>query len=217
MKLQKLGGYASIATVLVLIASFAFDFFAFRGFGDLSDPIKLMAALPAMRIPGNVSNVLLMVIYILCLVLILALHERMHVNAPYLARLALISASAGTFVKIACAVVRTVGYPMIAQTLDISAYRAFEAMLAGINLTGGHAYAWAFLFMGCAMLNTHTFSRSLGWLFVITGILWLPAFMFVLLMPVVYLTSCVSAVWIGIVLLRQKQPQPAAKEMAAVS
>jgi hypothetical protein len=140
----------------------------------------------------------------------------MQAKAPFLSLLALISASAGAVIKIALAVIGSVSIGIIAQARDVSAFRAFSAMMAGINLTGGHLYGWAFLFLGFATLKTRAFSRALSWLLLITGIVWLPAFMFTPLISLVYLLSGIGVGWTGIVLLREKRPEPAGKQGAAL-
>jgi len=101
--------------------------------------------------------------------------------------------------------------------MDLSAFTAFGAILNGLHFAGGHASGWACLFVGCAILASRSFSRVPGWLFVATGILWVPAFFLIQLgfrytIPVFILTLCVATLWIGVSMLRQKQLRPAAAE-----
>jgi hypothetical protein len=214
MKLQRLGGYASICSMVVMIIIFFLNFLKAKRFGALSDPRQAMVAYSDTRLYDNILNVLLIVVYALCLIFVLALYERMQDNARFLSLLALISASAGTVIKIALAVIGTVSMGIIAQAGDVSAFKTFSAMMAGVNLTGGHLFGWAFLFLGFAAIKTRAFSRALSWLLLINGIVWLPAFMFTALIPLVYLVN-IGGVWIGIVLLREKQPVTAARQVAA--
>jgi hypothetical protein len=86
-----------------------------------------------------------------------------------------------------------------------------------LDLVGSYAGGWAFLLLGCAILKTRSFSRILGWLFLFAGIGRILHTIPQLLVlgaiegPLYF----VAIFWIGIALLRQKQPQPAAKAMAA--
>ncbi len=218
MKLQKLGGYAAIASVC---------FFIIRNIvqGPLSmDAAKAMAAFSAR--PAHIVVVFLLFIIgsILTFVMFLALHERMKADAVYLTRIMLIAASALVAVWIATSIVFLMGGGIILPTQDVSAFRALFAMGLSLGMMGHHAQGWAFLLLGCAVLKARSFSRILGWLSLFAGIIWIPTSIVPQLFRAIQLEgipsianllSFVSAVWIGIALLRQKQSQPAAKEMAA--
>jgi hypothetical protein len=213
MKLQKLGGYAAIASVffiLVVVPILAMKISGGRLFGD--DPVKWMAAISAA--PANFLAIALLSIVgsILAFVMYLALHERMQANAVHLARIMLITASASSVIQIMYSVISIVGNGVITPTQDISAYRAFLAITNGLQIMVGLLTAWTCLFIGCAILKTRSLSRVLGWLYLLTGILWMLHFMFRHGMQFVLLA--VAIIWTGIALLRQKQPQPAAKEIA---
>ncbi len=211
MKLQKLGGYAAIASICVYI--FVYTGAILSGF-DLNRPMKAMDALPATPTFTYVLWLLLMVSFLLVLVMAFALHEAMKADAPHLTRFILIAASVAATMAIAATVVWVKGSGMIFSTQDISAYRAVQAVTGGLGVAAGHATAWTFLFIGCAILKTHAFSRVLGWFFLLTGISWMPRF---IVPQIGYITdplSCVASIWIGIALLREKQLQPAAREMA---
>jgi hypothetical protein len=109
---------------------------------------------------------------------------------------------------------------MIIPRHDLSAFSACWAVIQGLHWANGHACAWTYLFLGCAVLKTRAFSPIVGGLSVLTGILWIPNFFIVeigfkLLTPI-YIGLCgVTTIWIAISLLWQKQPQPESKEMAA--
>lgn len=215
MKLQRLGGYAAFASIcaylpVVLIVTLARDHFP-----DLTDPVKMMEATSAT--PGNLyAGYLLMVAcYIFGLIMALALHERMQSGAPYLTLLLVISASAATLMQLTEAVVLIKQAAIIAQSHDVSAWRSFTAITDGLHFTAGHLCAWTMLISGCAILRTRALSRALGWASLVTGIIWLPRFAVPQLGLIPALLSCVSVIWTGIALLRQKQPQSADREMAA--
>ena len=215
MKLQKLGGYAAFASICAYLAVVLIFTLTLDHFGDLNDPVKMMEAMSAA--PGNfyAGHLLMAVSYIFSLILALALHERMQSSAPYLTRLLVIATSAATVMQIAEAVIFIRQAATIAQTQDISTWKVFSAITDGLHFTAGHLCAWTVLLSGCAILRTRALSRTLGWLLLITGILWLPRFAVPKLGLIPALLSCVGGVWTGIALLRQKQHQSANREMAA--
>ncbi len=220
MKLQRIGGYAAIASVCMFILLGAFSSMRL---GDLTDPVKALAACVAAPYDFYVVNLLTIVCYILWLILTYALHERMQANAPHLTRMALIAASAGTAAAIANATISTKVTEMIVQTKDVSAFRAMQAFYSGLDFMAGHAYAWVCLLIGFAVLKTRAFSRIPGWLFLLAGIRWIlvtsfPLPMgFIFLVLVNYLFCFVSIVWFGIAMLRQQRLQPASGKMAESS
>ena len=216
MKLQRFGGYAALASVCAYLAAVLLFIVTLDQLGDRTDPVKMMEA--TSTAPGNLyaGNLLMVASYILFLIMALALHERMQSNAPYLTRLLVISASAATLMQLTEAIVFIKQAAIIAQTQDISAWRALRAITDGLHFTAGHLCAWTVLISGCAILRTRALSRVLGWVLFVTGILWLPRFAVPQLGLVPALLSCVGAIWTGIALLRGKQPQPAPKESVAV-
>jgi hypothetical protein len=97
MKLQKLGGYSVFAMIVVGSITLTFRTLPLS---DLNDPAKVMAAVAAAPAQFYAFNLLWVADYILFLIAIIALHERMQANAPYLTRTMLISMSACTVVAI---------------------------------------------------------------------------------------------------------------------
>jgi hypothetical protein len=213
MKLQKLGGYAAIGAVIgfligLLMAGYNMKLVANNG-GDLA---KAAAALPAAWL--YVFLRIKIVPLILSFVMLMALYERMHTNAPYLTRAFLIAGSAGTAIEITRAIVTIAGLQSVLQ--DSSALKAFLAITGSLEVAWGHAIAWSCLLSGCAILRTRALSRALGWFSILVSIWWIPQFTQAQMIPPALL-SLVGLLWTGIELLRQKQPQPALKEMAASS
>jgi hypothetical protein len=212
MKLQKLGGCAAIASVCI---PFVIVFLIAQSVRSPlnNDPMKWMAAYSAAPAYFVAIGLLFIIWLILGLITALALYERMQARAPILTRLMLIGASACTVIVTMYSVISIVGMRMIAPTRDVSAFRASLAITTGLQITVGVLSAWNCLFIGCAILKTRSLSRVLGWLYLLTFILWMLHFMHSHGMQFVLLI--IASVWTGIALLRQKQPQPAAKEMAA--
>jgi hypothetical protein len=156
---------------------------------------------------------------VLFLASFVALHERMQADAPCLSRLMLIAASAVTAIAIVESLVFLECFLMISQQ-DISAFRACRAVTNGLYLALNHACGWAFMFLGCAVLKTRAFSRIVGVIDILTGIIWIPGpfiiqFGFGFLGLIIYALSGIGSIWIGIAMIRQKQFQPKSKIMAA--
>lgn len=214
MKMQKLGGYAAIGSICAYLAAVMVVLLKVGGY-NINDPVKLATALLAAPGYFYVYFLLMTISWIALIPMALALQERMQTNAPHLTHLTVIAASVASAMQIAGAVIWVKSIGIIDPIQDIAAYKAIEATTIGLLFMASHAAAWATLFIGCAILRTRAFSQSLGWLFLFTGVLWLPLFVFSQLVGVVALLDCIAYVWIGIALLRQKQPQPAAKELAA--
>jgi hypothetical protein len=179
-----------------------------------------MTAISAATVNVCLLNTLWMVCYILLLIAVFALHDRMQTDAPRLTRIMLIAASASAVMGITESIVWTIGGSVVLPMKDVSAYRAYLAVAEGLHFVGGHAFAWTCLFAGCAILSTRAYSRGLGWILLVTGIIWIPNFFLVgigfgLITPIIDLLCCICGIYLGIALLRQKLPQPASMEMAA--
>jgi len=208
MKMQKPGGYAAIALVGVFILIIVFLTLTQRLYGDITDPVKMMATVSAAPNVFFGLNLLSNIGCILFLILILSLYERMRHHAPNLTRIALIAGTVATVGGIASAVIRTHNILTIAPTQDVSAYRALDAMAAALSSMG--AWGWTGLLFGCAILRADAFPRIPGWLWTFAGILWLsnvyaPQFEFPLIRRVPDCLLAVSLFWIAPALL-QKEP-----------
>ena len=215
MKLQKLGGYAVFACWITFIAYVKF------ASGVLAQPItaKTMAALSSARNEFNLCALLFLISFVLYLVPNVALYERMRADAPCLTRLMLIAALTATVMAIIESMILLKSFGLILEQ-DISAFKACLAVANGLYLTLNHACGWSCLFGGCAILKTRAFSRTVGVINVLTGIVWIPSpfivqYGFSLIGPIIYALSGIGSIWIAIELIRQKQFQPESKIMAA--
>jgi hypothetical protein len=219
MKLQRLGGYAAIASVCAILVSLALVFLRLQRIGDLNDPIQAMSAMSSSPAEFYFNNVLVMVMSILLMIVIFALNERMQADAPNLTRMAIIAASIATALGILSAVARTYAIELIVPTNDVSAYRAFDAITTSIWSASGSASGWAGLLTGCAVLKTRTFQKTPAWLIIWGGLFWVR-----IPFPVnignigiiAWLLWCMSILWFGIEMLRHKQPQSGLEAMAAL-
>jgi hypothetical protein len=206
MKLQKLGGYAAFAIILGIIL-IGFCEYRIHQFGDLSDPVKAMAAVLAVPNVFYVFNLIIISGRILDLVVRFALYERMQAGAPNLTRAMLIAASAVTVIAIANSMIAFANIRLIHQTKDVSVYRAWDMINTGLNYALNHAGAWVGLFTGFAILRTHAFSRILGGLILLSLLFGILKFIVPQLQVVGLLLGFIATIWIGIALLRKQQPQ----------
>jgi hypothetical protein len=201
MKLQKLGGIAIIVSIFVWIAAVLI----YNRFGIPSDPVKAMEAYSTSPVYTNTCLLLISVCYLLLMIFFLALHERMHTDAPYLTCIMLIAISAAAAVGIMDTVVWKTGLDVIVPTRDVSAYRAINAILTGLYNAGYHATMWATLFAGWAILKSRAFSPILGWLSIAASILAILKFIIPQLGLVYpFYIAYVAIIWMGIETLRKR-------------
>jgi hypothetical protein len=214
MKLQKLGGYAAIASALVFIPMLIIVL----RFGSLGDPAKFMAAVTTAPFTFGAFYVLFITHFILLLISYFALYECMQNKAPWLTRVAVIAASAGTAFLIANAIVSfgnvRITYYRTVPLQDFSGFEAtMNAIAGGLLLTAKHCCGWAALLMGLAILQTRFFPAILGWLSVVIGLGGIADFVLVWFhLPItnaLHPLVCLTSLWIGIALLRKKQRQSA--------
>ena len=216
MKLQKLGGYSAIASVCFYIIQILMR--SRNPHAAVMDAAGVMARFSARPAHVIVLELVFSISSILAFVMFLALHERMQAGAVHLTRIMLIAASVSAAAHITASIGLFMGGMIIVPVQDVSAFRALLAMVMSLVYLVYHTHGWACLLLGCAVLKTRSFSGILGWLFVFIGIVQIPTTIVPQLARgnlIASLLSGLGTVWIGIALLRQKQPQPAAKEMAA--
>jgi hypothetical protein len=207
MKMQKLGGYASIVFVLVSIVRFSLDIQMFRGFTGLDsyDPAKMMAAYQASPILFWTFYVLGMLNGILVILVALALQERMQSKAPNLTRLVVIAASIYAALLLTNQIGGVFRNVVVAATKDDSAYRAFLLLHGCLGRAASNAWGWGLLLIGWAALRTRALPRILGYIILVYGIVGIMRFATTQLTYVYALLSLVSMGWLGIVLLRKPE------------
>lgn len=194
MKLQKLGGYAAILSVM---CGTGMNWFYFIDNDLMNNPIKI-----------RLFCILMIIWSIFILITFLVLHERWKDQMPVLMRIMLITGSAGVVLQVACriTIIGGIGLP--------SEYTAvFERIVSGFHLASIHAIAWASLFLGVAILRMQSFSLILGWLFTAIGVWWIPTHVIPIppelqiLKIIDHLLFGVCFVWIGIAMICNKQPE----------
>ena len=218
MKLQRLGGYAAIASVLVFVAMLLLASFQQIRF-ILDDPAGFRNAVSAAPVGSYAISLLIVIHFSLLQIMFFALHERMQNKAPQLTRIALIAASAAAAVLVAFGIfyfdnIRIALQHRVPMRV-VEARWTFIAAYEELRMAASHFYGWACLLMGLAILRVRPFSAVLGWLFVVAGVLNISGFMLIYLESAGHLCVYIAAVWTGIAMLRQKQPQSTLEEMAA--
>lgn len=220
MKLQRLGGYAAIASLLFFVLIIVNGLLLEKRFGNLNDPTKFMAAVTTAPVGYSLNIILHIIHFIFWQILFFALYERMQNKAPQLTRIALIAVSTGTAIMVTGWII---GFEMIRMTIQhlvpmqvlTARQSTMSAISHGFVLAAFHFYGWAGLLIGWAIVRVHPCSTIPGWLFVITGCVCILAFVLYVVPdigPISHLIASIAAVWIGIELLRQKQPDTISTE-----
>jgi hypothetical protein len=210
MKLQKLGGYASVVMICALIVGGIIEALTLPGLGLTgaggSDPLKVMAAYDTSPTVFRVLQPINILLPIYMVLIALVLQERMRAGAPYLMRLAVIAASIASALLLAEILASTPGLISISSTKDISAYRAFRATIDGLASAGVNAWGWAALLIGCAAIRTRALPRILRYIILLNGVATIITFAVAQAYVVGLLLFLISVVWLGVALLRKPEP-----------
>jgi hypothetical protein len=209
MKLQKIGGFGSIASALVsaiwlVILLLVVPRLGLVGPSDWIDPVKGIAAQSASPITFFLFNLEYIFFSIAFILIVLALRERMQASAPNLMRIAVIGVSISCALWLAAGLIDIVGNPSIVSAKDVSAYRAVTGVYLGLSIAGDHAVGWVLLLIGWAALKTRGLPRILSYLSVLVGIIMILEFAVQPLMLVSLFFGIVWGLWLGVVLLRSK-------------
>ena len=209
MKLQKIGGFGSIVTAILLIIALVIMLFVFPRLGlvgpsDWFDPVKGLDAANASPITFFLFSLVNILWSIAVILIVLALRERMQAGAPNLMRIAVIGVSIACALWLSGGLMGIVGMPSIVSAKDVSAYRAATAVLFSLVSSGDHAMGWALLLIGWAALRTGGLPRILSYISALKGIFMILQFVAQPLMVAEMLLGIVFYPWLGIVLLRSK-------------
>lgn len=223
MKLQKLGGFAAIALFCASIASTTMLLIAFReltNLGEIYDPVWMISAYQKSTAAFWAFYIIGILTGILTVLLTLALQERMQVKAPNLMRLAVIAASAYSALFITAMIGGFFRNILVTGMNDMSVFRAFLVLHEFLGNAAISILGWGLLLIGWAALKTHALSRALGCFILAYGIVSIFTFAFAVskFMAGSYIGGLLGLIvflWLGVALLRQQQPKPAAKEMTA--
>jgi hypothetical protein len=214
MKLQKLGGYASIIWVIILIVNIGILTAIFQGFTGLEiyDPAKMMAAYNTSTIAFRMYYVLGVLTGVLIAFIALVLQERMQASAPQLMRLAVIAASAYFVLAITTEMTGIYRNVILSQISDPPAFRSFLVLHECLAGAAYNALGWGLLFIGCAVLGTRALPQMLGYITLLYGVaeIVVTVSKIELAIPIGLLLGIIVFAWLGVVLLREHQPNVAA-------
>jgi len=190
----------------------------FRAFTQLEiyDPVKMMDAYNTYTIAFRVYYVLGILTGVLVVFIALVLLERMKAGTPQLMRLAVLGAS-GYFVFAIIAEMSGIYRNIVlSQIDDPAAFTSFLILHECFASASFNALGWAFLFIGCSALKTHALPRILGYIILVCGIanIILTVSIIEISIPFGVLSILIVFAWLGIVLLRQQQPNLTAQETA---
>jgi hypothetical protein len=205
MKLQKVGGYASmlnavLLVIVLVIMLVVFPRLGLTGLNDSLDPAKNLNAMNAAPAAFYILDVELILFGIASMLMVFALRERMHAGAPNLMRLAVIGVSITAGLWLAQGLIGMAGMPAIVSAKDPSAFRAVMAIFSSLGVAADSALGWALLLIGCAALMTGALPRPLGYFAVLKGIVMIFEFAAQPLMLVGGVLGIIFYPWLGIVL-----------------
>jgi hypothetical protein len=208
MKLQKQGGYASIVLAGIIIVNIIILILIFRNYTttEIYDPAKMIESYSIYTIAFRVYYVLGILTGVLILFIALVLKERMKDNAPYLMRMAVITASGYFVFSIAAEMSGIYRNLVLTELNDPAAFRSFLVLHECFAGASFNALGWAFLFIGWSTLKTGTFSRILGSIMLVYGFAQIVATVSIIevAIPVGLLLGVVVFLWLGVALLREK-------------
>jgi hypothetical protein len=216
MKMQKLGGYAVIAWICLIVVLMAIQLplasrYGLTEQGAALDPAKVAAAYSGSPMTFRGISVLEILLGILFLLVVLGLHERMHAQAPNLMRLLIIAASASCALGIAAAMIGTRGLASMAGAADVSVYMPLLVMLSGLSTASDYTLGWVDLLIGLAAISTRALPRFIAYVFLVMGILTIIGFALptvsgvagMVISIVGGLLLATAWIWLGIVMLRE--------------
>ncbi|GLQ75586.1 hypothetical protein [Vibrio penaeicida] len=206
--LQKIGGIAALSEAVIYVSAFVF-FGVYWDFPVDADSIRKLAFLSENQTIFSVVNLVMYVLFgILLAVLVLAVHERLKINAPNLSKVASIYGVIWVGLVIASGMISNIG---LAAALELSTTNSEQAILVwsiistivegiggGNEVVGG---LWVLL-LSIAAYRCNEFSKAfnyLGYFVGIVGILTIyPADV---LTAIFGITQIIWFSWLGVVML----------------
>ncbi len=209
MKLQKIGGVASIGFACLCAIFLVFHLVVFPRLGlvgssDWIDPVKINAAWNTSPITFVLFNFVPILFSIALILIALALRERMQAGVPNLMQIVFIGVSIACALLLAAAIIEITVSPTIASAQNLSTRRAVTAMYLGLIFAGDHAMGWVLLLIGWAALKTRGLPRILSYLTMLYGIVLALEFAVHPFMDVGVILGIIWGVWLGVVLLRSE-------------
>jgi hypothetical protein len=209
MKLQKIGGVASLGFACLCVIYLVFHLVVFPRLGlvgpsDWIDPVKINAAWSTSPITFVLFNFVPILFSIALILIALALRERMQAGVPNLMQIVVIGVSIACALLLAAAIIEITVSPTIASAQNLSTRSAVTAMYLGLIFAGDHAMGWVLLLIGWAALKTRGLPRILSYLTMLYGIVLALEFAVHPFMDVGVILGIIWGVWLGVVLLRSE-------------
>src|SRR5512136_2849854 len=147
MKLQKIGGFASMGFACLCAIFLVFHLVVFPRLGlvgssDWIDAVKINAAWTTSPITFVLFNFVPILFSITLILIALALRERMQAGVPNIMQIVLIGVSITGALLLAAAITEITVSPTIASAQNLSTRRAVTAMYLGLIFAGDHAMGW---------------------------------------------------------------------------
>jgi len=203
MRLQKLGGFASIGIGCILVIGTVLHLRIWPPNGG-EDPAKYLEAIDASPIEAFIYNLLSVLGSIAIVLVVLAVRDRMEKMAPNLMRIVVICGSIGGALWLTASFTGIAGVPEILNAKDLSASMVVVAFTEGLLGASEHAMGWALLLICWAALRNKDLPKSLSLVLGIKGILMIVTFGMFPLQLAGALLGVFAYPWLGIALLRSK-------------
>jgi hypothetical protein len=204
MKLQRVGGFASIGLGCILAIYVVCQLLGvFQSF-DLRDAAKGLQYASASVTAEFISNLLGILGSIAVVLMILAVRDRMEKMAPNLMRIVVIGGSIGGALWLAAALTGIAGVPTILKAQDASAYVAAMALTDGLLGASEHALGWALLLICWVALKNRDLPKVLSYILGLKGVIMIVTLGIIQLQAAGGLLGIISYPWLGIALLRSK-------------
>lgn len=212
--LQKIGGIAALSEAVIYVSAFVF-FGVYWDFPVDADSIRKLAFLSENQTIFSVVNLVMYVLFgILLAVLVLAVHERLKINAPNLSKVASIYGVIWVGLVIASGMISNIG---LAAALELSTTNLEQAMLVwsivstivegiggGNEVVGG---LWVLL-LSIAAYRCNEFSKAFNYLGFFVGIVGiLTIYPAEVLTAIFGITQIVWFSWLGLAMLSGSKSQ----------
>ena len=206
MKLQKLGGYASIILicVIVVIRGISAKLGLPLRYTDVS-PTELMTAFETYPIFIRIARLTSFLAAIYLVLITLVLKERMQSDAKNLMSFAIIAASIASTLELTGGTILVSSMEAMTAAKEILSYTLLVGIMEGISYAKGYAWGFALLLTGIAAVKTLVLPKILSYIILIYGICHIitfyvkPAGIVGMLFPIIFL-------WLGIYLLWKPEP-----------
>jgi hypothetical protein len=214
--MQKVGGYATLATGVLFVAILVMQFgiLAPQGIAGPDTPADKVLAVAAKSTAPFLILDLITTAFSLTLVLgALAMRERLQAGAPNRMRIALIAASVGSAMFLASGITSFSGFPPLVAANDLSGFRIMNAVTQGLINAAIFAFGCTGLLWAWAGLSTKGLPAVLNYILLLAGVVAILAFIIPIFGLLGVVINVVWAFWLGYVLLTQPaamvaQPKP---------